>query len=1521
MDFKQQTQENQNCYQNIYRNTTCYQSQTDRDMQLKKAKKSTNIYCQEVLPSSGAPREDHNIFFTALTKLFKHINQLYREDKQIQSEDLKDYTTKSTQVKAIIENLEQFKQRHPHYFENEKKFNLRSIYFNMTYKSFFLGLFYSILQSLLSCGCILLMDIITDQLKNYQATYSQKRDICLLLAAVAIAYILKNIFFSRYMWCQAQWKAKAQATLQYLVFSKSLRTQVSTSSGDQGNEQEQQSEEVDNPNANNIITVDIDQQQQLFWALIQTTQSAVTITIVLLFIYYKIGSSINYGLYILLGSTVFNIFITHFLGVCFDKLFQQKDQRVSLSKDVIDAMKSIKYLCWEDIFQRKIEKTRSCEFKQVIAIRVIDGVLGVFWNCLSYFLLFFFLISYVDDGHTLADCNVFTIIALFGILTEPIGLIPWCVGDLVKCRVSYKRVQRFLNQNEINCNNSKNYYFRGKTLTQNILFNKVIDIDQRNQVNQSSFFDSAENDASSQIAIQIKNKKFKWPNFKSASTDIQENLIQKQRAEEQNDNQQSLLQNQFENSLNLQENQAFELKISDLTIQKGELAILIGEIGKKNILFLLNRLMTIFIDLLIGSGKSALLQGILNELDIESMNIQDSMISSNIQNIQNQEKLLNFEKKLIVNGNIAYVSQNHWLQNKTIRENILFGTEYDPVWYNQCVESCDLRVDFDSFSKNDDKLIGPGGSNLSGGQRQRIAICRALYQKCDIYLFDDILSSLDAHVAEKVYQQVIIETLVKKLNRTVLLVTSHFSIFSKREMINKIFYIQKGSLVYNQEEIEQFILSGQTQYREQEETKKLKEQAEILKEFKQYDLQNEMNIEINCQEQPEQFSNKLGLQDVNNIEFRQNKEGEIQSKHKKHVDEDEDLKQEDEEEREKGSIKLKTLTTYMKYANYFLLVIFLIANFMMEGSQMIIDFWLRDKVSPSSEFFENINNIFKSFTETFLFFIFLNLGMTSLRSFFYCLCALLSSKKIFSKLNSSIIYSKMKFFDENSPGRIINRISDDIFTIDQDLPWNCHVFLEQLAYTLGYSIGILIQFPWLVVFVLISLVFIYFIQKFFRHSNREIKRLNSVNSGRLLNALDEADKGLILIRAFGRERLILKDYLEKLNDSVNSFLITQTIQIWMSIRLLFVSNFLFICVVITGMIFILGEIDFNYTTVSMCLTYSILLSSKFSELVQYFCNAEQYLVSVERIRQYFNNSQENLLEVQQNQIFESALKSSNGNDKDLELVFDDIYLTYDNINQNTDLSKESKEVQFALKGFNLKIKKGEKIAFCGRTGSGKTSIFNTLFNMYPIQHGNIYLKGKNINSFCLKDLREQMSIIPQFGFLYNASLQDNLDPESKIPRQLIQQKVAETNLKIRNHSESEENESIKQRQESEAVDIDSKSDEMLDFEIQEGGQNLSNGEKQVVNFLRIILRESDIVCLDEATSNMDPKTDAELHRQIFKFTENKTLLVITHRLENIEQYDRVAVLDQGRIVECGHVNDLRKLEGGFFNKLVNKQNN
>ncbi|EAR83355.2 ABC transporter C family protein (macronuclear) [Tetrahymena thermophila SB210] len=1469
---------------------------------LQPTKKERDIYCKEVLPNSEIKAREHNILFSALTKLFKRANDFQKEEKQIQNEDIKDFITKSTQVRFIIEKLEAYKKRHPKDFSDPNNFNLRSIYILMTSKIFFICLFYSVMQSLLSCGCIFILDIITDKLKNYNGSSDQKRDLCLLLAAISLAYVLKNIFNTRQSWYQVQWKANTYATLQYLVFTKALRTQVISASssidGKKDKDSGKSNEYEENPDANNIMTVDIDQQQQIIWAITESFVDMITIGIVLLLIYYRIGNSIYNGLYILLAAFVFNIIVVYFMQFFFRRQYKKKDARVSISKDVIEGMKSIKYLGWEEIFKQKIEKIRSKEFSYIITTRCLDGVLSIFWNCISYFLLFFFLVSYVNDGNNLADSNVFTIIALFGILTGPIGSLPWSIGYLVKSRVSYRRIQKFLNEKEINHNNVVNL---------DLELNK----NSSSNANQESFFESFANSqvqtSVNQIAISMRRMKFIWPVKKRPQNlkKKEDPKINQNKSKNSEENiQEPLLDNQYENSQEVSEKNMFELKIFDFIVNKGDLAIIIGKIG---------------------SGKSALLQAILNELDSQPIDNQESLIASNIEGSAIQEKLTNFEKKIIVNGRTGYVSQNHWLQNKTIKENILFGKQYDPVWYNECVESCDLKVDFNTFSKKDEKIVGPGGGNLSGGQRQRIAICRALYQNCDIYLFDDIFSSLDAHVADKVYQSVIVDALIKKFKKTVLLVTSHFSIFSNRSCINRIFYLQKGSLVYEQDKIEEFINSGISKEQEEEEEKKKKQQLELQLNS---DEQIEDQQQAGGNDQQNNDLNKSKEEDDLNLKKKQSSKH--QDKKAEEEDDDEEAKKLEEEKREKGNIKLDTFLTYFKSMGVFFLILLIITNFLMEGTQMIMDFWLRDYVSPSSAFFEDINSLFNSFSNTFLFFIALNLATTTTRAAFYCTCALLSGKRLFNNLNKSLIYSKMTFFDKNPVGRIVNRLSDDILCIDDYLPWTCHVFLEQMAYTSGYPIGVMIQFPWLVVFVLISIGLIYWVQRIFRLSNREIKRLNSVNSGKLLTSLGEACKGLILIRSFDRERFILKEYMERLNDSVNTYLIASAIQIWMSIRLLLISNFLFICVSVTSMVMIIGNFDFNYYTISMALTYSMLLSTRFSDLIRYFCAIEQNMVSVERIRQYFNNEQENpnFIEMEEDK---KAIdeEQCNQDNNDIAIEFKNVYITYDEVNPEKNLTTESKDVQFALKDICLKIKKGEKIAFCGRTGSGKTSILNTLFNMYPIQFGSINVDGKNIKQYSLKQLRSKMSIIPQFGFLYNATLKDNLDPESQIPREIIQKKINETNLRIRDNSHGVNNDdNISDRQQynnadqnviqinSKEQNINNQTDDNLDFEIEDGGQNLSNGEKQVVNFLRIILRETDIVCLDEATSNMDPKTDAELHRQIFKFAENRTLLVITHRLENIELFDRVVVLEKGRIVECGNVTELRNIQGGFFNRLL-----
>eukprot|EP01016_Furgasonia_blochmanni_P015941 TRINITY_DN1896_c0_g1_i9.p1 TRINITY_DN1896_c0_g1~~TRINITY_DN1896_c0_g1_i9.p1 ORF type:complete len:232 (-),score=41.79 TRINITY_DN1896_c0_g1_i9:131-826(-) len=208
---------------------------------------------------------------------------------------------------------------------------------------------------------------------------------------------------------------------------------------------------------------------------------------------------------------------------------------------------------------------------------------------------------------------------------------------------------------------------------------------------------------------------------------------------------------------------------------------------------------------------------------------------------------------------------------------------------------------------------------------------------------------------------------------------------------------------------------------------------------------------------------------------------------------------------------------------------------------------------------------------------------------------------------------------------------------------------------------------------------------------------------------------------------------------------------------------------------------------------------------------------------------------------------------------------------------------------------------------------------YDISGGSIYVSGRNIAHLSLTELRRSMSIIPQFGFLFESTLRDNLDPSQRKSDDQIRDLIDRSGFKIRgvNLQEKESKPEINGRKGDAMIEVESPKTN-ISFAIEKSGKNLSNGEKQIINFLRILLRDATIICLDEATSNMDPQTDHALHRALFEYTKDKTMIVITHRLENIKEYDRVIVMDQGQIVEQGSYEQLKFNPSGFFGRMARK---
>lgn len=311
-------------------------------------------------------------------------------------------------------------------------------------------------------------------------------------------------------------------------------------------------------------------------------------------------------------------------------------------------------------------------------------------------------------------------------------------------------------------------------------------------------------------------------------------------------------------------------------------------------------------------------------------------------------------------------------------------------------------------------------------------------------------------------------------------------------------------------------------------------------------------------------------------------------------------------------------------------------------------------------------------------------------------------------------------------------------------------------------------------------------------------------------------------------------------------------------------------------------LPYDPKVLGVALSYSLLLSRHLLDAICGTVNLESQLISLQRLVSLELASKTPL---KYDSKEDSAVQTSEIENKEELISFKEVFMRYGEGNN-----------RYSLEGINLSIKKGEKVAFCGRTGSGKSSIFSLILKLYPYQSGSICYQGKPLPEIELKELRKSIAMIPQNGFLFKGTLKENFDPEGRF-----------TPLELQNFLKEYELEEV----------FIGKS---LDFIVEREGANLSNGEKQLVNFLQNVLADKPVVLLDEATSNLDEKLDRKIMGLLRRICKEKSLLLISHRLENLEFFDRVYVLKEGRIWETGNFKELNGNPGSLFNSLKAKQN-
>ncbi|XP_021375006.1 multidrug resistance-associated protein 1-like [Mizuhopecten yessoensis] len=458
-----------------------------------------------------------------------------------------------------------------------------------------------------------------------------------------------------------------------------------------------------------------------------------------------------------------------------------------------------------------------------------------------------------------------------------------------------------------------------------------------------------------------------------------------------------------------------------------------------------------------------------------------------------------------------------------------------------------------------------------------------------------------------------------------------------------------------------------------------------------------------------------------------------------------------------------------------------------------------------------------------------------------------------ARILGNIMASPMQFFDTTPLGRIMNRFSKDIDTMDTLIPRICESWLHCLLRVVAVPVIIAYSTP-LFLSVLRPLGILYFVvQRFYVATSRQLKRLDSVSRSPIYSHFGETVTGVTTIRAYKQQERFISESEGKVDENNICYFPSIIANRWLAIRLEFVAN----CIVFFAALFaVLGRDELSAGLVGLSITYALNVTQTLNWLVRMTCELETNIVAVERVKEYSETPTEAAWEIE---------------DKKPDPKWPETgKVTFENYG-----TRYREGLDLVLKGITCEVQPGEKVGIVGRTGAGKSSLTLALFRIIEKAQGSIIIDGIDIASLGLHDLRSKITIIPQEPVLFSGTLKMNLDPFEQYSDAELWRALEHAHLK------------------SFVKELPTE----LMYECSEGGENLSVGQRQLVCLARALLRKTKILVLDEATAAVDLETDDLIQNTIRTEFHDCTILTIAHRLNTIMDYDKIMVLDAGVIRE------------------------
>ncbi|KAK9089868.1 hypothetical protein Scep_028950 [Stephania cephalantha] len=797
-----------------------------------------------------------------------------------------------------------------------------------------------------------------------------------------------------------------------------------------------------------------------------------------------------------------------------------------------------------------------------------------------------------------------------------------------------------------------------------------------------------------------------------------------------------------------------------------------------------------------------------------------------------------------LSGTKAYVAQSPWIQSGKIEDNILFGEEMDRDRYEMVLEACALKKDLEIFSFGDQTVIGERGINLSGGQKQRVQIARAIYQEADIFLFDDPFSAVDAHTGTHLFKECVLGLLESK---TVIYVTHQVEFLSSADLI----LVMKDGKIVQSGKYEEILNSG-TEFMELVSAHKKALSALDSVEGTSSSA-NSINNETDKKSGPEEDERKE----------QNGKADEIVAPKAQIVQ---------EEEREKGKVGIEVYWKYITMAyGGALAPLIVLSMILFQLLEIGSNYWMAWGTPLSKDVKPPVES-----STLIIVYVALDIGS----SFFVLLRALLlvtmgykTATLLFKKMHSCIFRAPMSFFDATPSGRILNRASTD----QSDVDLMIYYLIESVGFSIVQVLGVIAvmsQVAWqvLIVFIPVAAICIWY-EQYYIPTARELSRLVGVSKAPLIQHFSESISGLSTIRSFGQESRFLDTNL-KLMDSFSQtkFHVSGSMQ-WLCFRLDILSSIMFAFALIFLISVPEGVIDPGIA--GLAVTYGLNLNMLLVVVVWCLCHLENRIISVERILQYSSIPSEPPLAIEAN-------KPDQGWPSNGEIDIHDLQVRY------------APHMPLVLRGLTCTFPGGMKTGIVGRTGSGKSTLIQTLFRIVEPVAGQILMDGINISTIGLHDLRSRLSIIPQDPTMFEGTVRTNLDPLEEYTDEQIWEALDKCQL----------------------GDEVRRKEGKLDAAVAENGENWSVGQRQLVCLGRVLLKKSKVLVLDEATASVDTATDNLIQQTLREQFAHCTVITIAHRITSVLDSDMVALLDDGLLVEYNTPSKLLENKTSLFSKLV-----